>query len=152
MSRGAPRLKGAGSLSHRHSKENAVPFVEIFVPENRTTQERRKLADAVHAALVEAIGIPSDDRFQLIRALGADDWIYDPSYLGQNRTPNALVVRVTLRRGRTAAKKRALYRAIADNAARAAGVRPEDVFVVLHENDAIDWSFGGGVAQYALTD
>jgi phenylpyruvate tautomerase PptA (4-oxalocrotonate tautomerase family) len=129
-----------------------MPFVEIFVPERRAAVERRKLADAVHAALVEAIGIPSDDRFQVIRALGADDWIFDPSYLGLDRTPNALVVRVTLRRGRSAAKKRALYRALADNAARAAGIRVEDVFVVLHENDAADWSFGGGLAQYALTD
>ena len=44
------------------------------------------------------------------------------------------------------------YRAVVDRAAAAIGVRPEDVLVVLSENDAIDWSFGGGVAQYALTD
>jgi 4-oxalocrotonate tautomerase len=129
-----------------------MPFVEIFVPDRCPALERRSLADAVHAALIEALGIPRDDRFQVIRGLGADDWIFDPSYLGLARTPNPLVVRVTLRRGRSAAKKRALYRAIADNAARAAGVRVEDVFVVLHENDAADWSFGGGLAQYALTD
>jgi len=129
-----------------------MPFVELFVPESRSAAERRQLADAVHAALVETIGIPEDDRFQVLRTLGAGDWLYDASYLGLNRTPNALVVRITLRRGRTAERKRALYRAIADNAARAAGVRADDVFVVLHENDSIDWSFGGGVAQYALTD
>ena len=129
-----------------------MPFVEIFVPETRSAAERRSLADAVHAALVETIGIPSDDRFQVLRPLGGGDWIYDPSYLGQSRTPDALVVRITLRRGRTAVKKRALYQAIAENAERALGVRAEDVFVVLHENESIDWSFGGGVAQYALTD
>lgn len=129
-----------------------MPFVEIFVPDTFPPPQRRKLADAVHAALVETIGIPSDDRFQVIRALGADDWICDPSYLGLNRTANALVVRITLRRGRPNAKKRALYRAVADNAARCAGLRVEDVFIVLNENEASDWSFGGGVAQYALTD
>lgn len=129
-----------------------MPFVEIFVPAQRPAAEQRALADAVHQALVDTIGIPSDDRFQVLRPLGEGDWIYDPSYLGLARTPHALVVRITLRRGRAAAKKRALYRAIAENAGRVAGVRAEDVFVVLHENEPIDWSFGGGVAQYALAD
>jgi hypothetical protein len=27
-------------------------------------------------------------------------------------------------------------------------VRPEDLLIVLHENDLADWSFGNGVAQY----
>jgi hypothetical protein len=34
----------------------------------------------------------------------------------------------------------------------ATGTRREDVMVVLSENDAIDWSFGGGIAQYAPAD
>jgi hypothetical protein len=30
-----------------------------------------------------------------------------------------------------------------------AGVRPEDVTIVLNENGLADWSFGNGIAQYA---
>jgi phenylpyruvate tautomerase PptA (4-oxalocrotonate tautomerase family) len=126
-----------------------MPLVEIFVSERRPRAERRKLADAVHLALVEALAIPADDRFQLVRALDEDDYIADPTYLGVSRTRDFLVVRVTLRRGRSLDKKRALYRGIADGAARAVGLRPEDVFIVLNENEASDWSFGAGVAQYA---
>jgi hypothetical protein len=29
-----------------------------------------------------------------------------------------------------------------------AGVRKQDVLVVVHENESPDWSFGNGVAQY----
>jgi phenylpyruvate tautomerase PptA (4-oxalocrotonate tautomerase family) len=129
-----------------------MPFVEIFVPETRPPDQRRKLADAVHAALVEALQIPADDRFQVIRPVAREDLVYDPGYLAVARSPELVIVRVTLRRGRSTAKKRALYRAIADHAARALGMRTEDVFVVLTENETPDWSFGAGVAQYALSD
>jgi hypothetical protein len=70
--------------------------------------------------------------------------------LDVTRTSGFLAVHVTLRRGRAPEKKRALYRAIADNAAT--GTRVEDVMVVLSANEAIDWSFAGGIAQYAPAD
>ena len=60
-----------------------------------------------------------------------------------------LSVQVFFRRGRSDDLKRALYAAIARNLARDAGIRPEDVLIVLTENGPIDWSFGGGIAQYA---
>jgi phenylpyruvate tautomerase PptA (4-oxalocrotonate tautomerase family) len=129
-----------------------MPLVEIFVPEKRPVAERRKLADAIHRALVEALAIPQDDRFQILRPLAEGEYSADPSYLGVTRTRDFLVVRVTLRRGRSTDKKRALYRGIAEGAAQAVGMRTEDVFVVLNENEASDWSFGAGIAQYAPAD
>ncbi|HSU40271.1 MAG TPA: tautomerase family protein, partial [Polyangiaceae bacterium] len=118
-----------------------MPLVEIYVSEQRSGAERKQLADAVHRALVETIGIPVDDRFQIVRALAREDYIADANYFDLARSDDFLVVRVTLRRGRSPDKKQALYRAIADGAARAVGMHREDVLVVLHENDAIDWSF-----------
>ncbi|MGA9720751.1 MAG: tautomerase family protein, partial [Acidobacteriaceae bacterium] len=44
--------------------------------------------------------------------------------------------------------KQALYREIAQRMAATGLVRPEDVLIVLHENETADWSFGGGEAQY----
>ena len=43
-------------------------------------------------------------------------------------------------------------RTCAENVSAATGTRVEDVMVVLSENDAVDWSFGGGIAQYAPAD
>jgi phenylpyruvate tautomerase PptA (4-oxalocrotonate tautomerase family) len=129
-----------------------MPLVRIAVPANRDASYRRKVSDAVHKALVDAIGIPPADRFHIVTAHNPEDLIFDPSYLDVARTPGFLAVHITLRRGRAPEKKRALYRAIADNVNAATGTRVEDVMVVLSENDAIDWSFGGGVAQYAPAD
>jgi phenylpyruvate tautomerase PptA (4-oxalocrotonate tautomerase family) len=104
------------------------------------------------AAPSYAIGIPPADRFHIVTAHTPEDLIFDPGYLDVARTPAFIAVHITLRRGRAPEKKRALYRAIADNVNAATGTRVEDVMVVLSENDAIDWSFGGGVAQYAPAD
>jgi phenylpyruvate tautomerase PptA (4-oxalocrotonate tautomerase family) len=129
-----------------------MPLVRIAVSANRDASYRRNVSDAVHQALVDAIGIPPADRFHIVTAHEPEDLIFDSTYLGVTRTREFLAVHITLRRGRAPEKKRALYRAIADNVSAATGTRVEDVMIVLSENDAIDWSFGGGVAQYALAD
>jgi 4-oxalocrotonate tautomerase len=129
-----------------------MPLVRIAVPASGDSTYRRKISDAVHRALVETIDIPRADRFQIVTSHAPEDLVYDPSYLDVPRTPGFVVVQITMRRGRTPAKKRALYRAIAGHVHDATGTRIEDVMIVLHENEAIDWSFGGGVAQYALSD
>lgn len=126
-----------------------MPLVEIYLSEKRPADQRRKLADALHRALTETIDVPANDRFQIVRALAAEDYVADPSYAGVTRSSDFLVIRITLRRGRSLERKRALYRALAGAAAASLGIRIEDVLITLHENDSVDWSFGAGIAQYA---
>lgn len=63
-----------------------------------------------------------------------------------------MIVQITLSVGRTLAQKRALYRAIAANLARAVGLRTEDAWISLVEVAKENWSFGNGVASYASAE
>lgn len=128
-----------------------MPLVRIDTLASAYTPEQRaQIGDGVHRALVEAIGIPALDRFQVIQAHPAPDLVFDREYLGIPRTDGFVAVQITLSAGRSLAQKRALYAAIARNLAEAApGLRPEDVFVNLVEVMKENWSFGLGVAQYA---
>jgi len=126
-----------------------MPLVRIDVPETLSPAARRAVGDGVHAALVETIKIPADDRFQVIAAHPAGGLIADPNYMGIARSTGFLSVQIFLRRGRSDDLKRSLYAAIVRNLSRDAGVRPEDVLIALTENDLPDWSFGNGIAQYA---
>ncbi|MGP4006065.1 tautomerase family protein [Streptomyces sp. 4N124] len=111
------------------------------------------LGRAVHDALVETIGIPSDDRFQvLVGHDGTTSTLRYGDYLGVHRDDGIVYVAITLRAGRTPAQKQALYRRIAELAHAYAGTEPRNVFVTLTENASIDWSLGHGVAQYAEQD
>ncbi|WP_419993199.1 tautomerase family protein [Streptomyces boninensis] len=106
---------------------------------------------AVHDALVQAIGIPPDDRFQVLTGHDgtASTLRYDDGYFGVHRDDGLVYVSITMRRGRTDEQKQSLYRGIAERCHEYAGTEPRNVFVSLHENAPIDWSFGNGVAQYA---
>ena len=115
----------------------------------RSTAARRAIADGIHRAMIATIDVPADDRFQVISEHDEDGLIFDPTFPGIARSDGYVVIQIALRRGRTAEKKRALYRAIVENLAADPGVRPQDVMVSLVENEPIDWSFGEGVAQYA---
>lgn len=124
-----------------------MPFVRIFLKQSVPPQKRRAIADAVHAGLVDAIGIPPDDRFQVISSHG-DDLIYDPNYLGIARSDGIVMIEVHLSVGRPLDVKRALYASIADRL-EGLGLRRQDVFIHLMETTLLNWSFGDGVAQYA---
>jgi 4-oxalocrotonate tautomerase len=53
-------------------------------------------------------------------------------------------VQVFLRRGRTVEAKQAFYQRAVELLGERAGVRGEDVTILLSENGAEDWSFGNG--------
>jgi phenylpyruvate tautomerase PptA (4-oxalocrotonate tautomerase family) len=107
------------------------------------------VGDAVHQAMVETIGVPPDDRFQVITEHPPEGLVYDPGYLGVSRSDGVVFIQITLNGGRTVEQKRALYARIADLVSARAEVRRADVLVSLVEVTRENWSFGDGVAQYA---
>ncbi len=122
-----------------------MPLVRITVRDDTDATSRRAIADGVHRAMVDTIGIPPGDRFQVIDAQPAESIIADPAYLDVTRQ-NPVFVEITLVRGRSFEKKRALYGAVVAELV-AVGVRSEDVLIVLHETGREDWSLGNGEAQ-----
>ena len=126
-----------------------MPLVRISLVKGKPEAYRRKVGDAIHRALVETIGVPPLDRFQLVTEHEPGDIVYDSNYLGIARSANILIVQITLSLGRTLEQKRALYRRIAANLAAAVGLRPEDAWINLVEVAKENWSFGNGVASYA---
>ena len=122
-----------------------MPLVRISFREGRTPAERARIGDGVHRALVEACGVPADDKFQIVTEHA--ELVYDRRYLGIDRSDGLVVVQVFFRSGRTVEQKKALYKSTAELLSEA-GVRPQDVFVTLVENEPADWSFGNGEAQY----
>jgi phenylpyruvate tautomerase PptA (4-oxalocrotonate tautomerase family) len=102
----------------------------------------------VHEALV-GVGVPKDDRFQVIAEHDAENFVFDRNYLGIRRTEDLVIVQITWSEGRTVDQKKALYKAIVDGLAEKLSLRREDVFITLIEVRRENWSFGNGIAQYA---
>ena len=129
-----------------------MPLVRISMKKGRSVEDRRAIADCIHKALVETIGIPADDRFQVVTEYGSDgagsDLIYDPHYLGINRTDGIIFVQVFLRKGRTVEAKQEFYMRTVNLLSEMVQVHRQDVLITLSENDDADWSFAYGIAQY----
>ncbi len=128
-----------------------MPLVRIDLPSGSTVHYRATIAETIYSALVEVVGAPEDDRFQVITEHDTTGLVIDRTYLGIQRSNAAIIVAITLREGRSVETKKAFYRAVADGLHRRVGLRPEDVFISLTETRAEDWSFGNGEAQYAPT-
>jgi phenylpyruvate tautomerase PptA (4-oxalocrotonate tautomerase family) len=130
--------------------DNAVmPLVRIDLRQGKSPEYRRQIGDMVYRAMRETIDMPEHDRFQVITDHPADGLLYDPSYLGINRTDGIVFIQITLNAGRTLEQKKALYARIAELLAKESGIRPEDVLINLVECAKEDWSFGNGMASYA---
>lgn len=126
-----------------------MPLVRIDFAQGTSTERRRAVSDAVHDAMVDALAVPADDRFQVIAEHAAADFVVDRNYLGIQRSEHCVLIQITLNTGRTVETKKKFYRTLADFLGQRAGLRREDVFVSLVEVAKENWSFGNGEAQYA---
>jgi len=126
-----------------------VPLVRIDLVEGKGAEYGRTVGEVVYDAMLATINVPKDDRFQIITEHPAAQLIFDPAYLGVQRSKDCLCIQITLNEGRTLEQKKAFYKAIADGLAARLGLRREDVLISLVEVRKENWSFGNGEAQYA---
>jgi 4-oxalocrotonate tautomerase len=125
-----------------------MPLVQIFLREGTSPEYRKALRDGVHRAMVEAIAVPADDHFQVITEHSASDLIYDPQYLGVQRSDRIVFVQITLSFGRKPQQKRKLFKRMSEILAESPGLPPQDLLITLVETAWENWSFGNGEAHY----
>ncbi|MBR8145504.1 tautomerase family protein [Burkholderia sp. AU19243] len=127
-----------------------MPFTRIAVREGKPAAYRAALVDGVYRALMHTFNVPEDDIFMVVTEHTAENFFFGRHYLDIERSDDLVMIQITANNTRTLEQKKALYRTIAENLAAQPGVRPEDVFISLVEVLKEDWSFGNGIAQYAL--
>lgn len=125
-----------------------MPLVRIDLREGTSPDYRQALGDGVQRAMIEALAIPPDDRFQVITEHPPEGLIYDRTYLGIQRSDKVVFVQITLSAGRKPQQKRKLFQRMAEILAESPGLKPQDLVINLVEVSWENWSFGNGEAQY----
>jgi phenylpyruvate tautomerase PptA (4-oxalocrotonate tautomerase family) len=125
-----------------------MPLVRISVMKGKPADFGEKAGRIVYETMVDAINVPQNDRFQIVTEHEPSDLLYDPGYLGIQRSDGIVVIQMTISEGRTLEQKKALYKGVAERLHADLGVRIEDVFINLVEVKKENWSFGNGIAQY----
>jgi phenylpyruvate tautomerase PptA (4-oxalocrotonate tautomerase family) len=125
-----------------------MPLVRIDVLTTFSPAERRAIGDAVQSAMTTTLDVPARDRFQVVTTHAPDDFVFNRSYLDIERSDRFVCVQVTLSAGRTQEAKKAFYARLVELLGDQVSLRPEDLAVILVENEREDWSFGRGQASY----
>ncbi len=126
-----------------------MPFVRIDLAQGKPVQFRKALGAIVYRAMREVINVPDGDKFQVITEHPPEALNVAESYLGNRYGKDVILIQITLNAGRTTDMKKAFFKRIADDVHTQLKVRREDVVINLVEVAKENWSFGGGVAQYA---
>ncbi len=127
-----------------------MPLVRIDLSRYADPKVTKAASEAVYDAMVSIAKVPANDKFQIITRHNADELIYpSEGYLGIEYSPGIIFIQITWVAGRTTEVKKAFFKAIADSLHEKANVRREDVFISLVDAQREDWSFGGGLMQYA---
>lgn len=125
-----------------------MPLVRIALRRGKSAAYISALRDGIYRAMRESFDVPENDRFILVSQHDAEEFDYDPGYLGIARDDDLVVVQIACNNTRTTEKKQAFYRRMAELLAEDPGLRPENLFINLLETGKENWSFGNGVAQY----
>ena len=124
-----------------------MPLLYFDVIEGRESGEIKALLDTAHAAMVDALGVPERDRYQVVNSHPAGEIVALDTGLGITRSDQLVIIHVVSRR-RTRAQKEKLYALLAERLERDCGLDPADLVVSVSGNDDEDWSFGLGRAQF----
>lgn len=126
-----------------------MPLVRIDIKKHADPTFAKRIGEQIYAAMRSIINVPEYDNFQILNEHDGEHFIFDPQYLGIQRSDQLAIIQITLNEGRTLEQKKALYQAIAHSLNTQLGIRLEDVFINLVEVKKENWSFGNGIAQYA---
>lgn len=119
-----------------------MPLVNISILKGKSPEYIKAVADGINSAVIETMGFPEDDRYQIIHQL-------DPECLQlQTREGDRVMMHLIMRAGRSNKSKLAFYKKATENLGVSPGIPASNVMITITENHDIDWSFRDGVAQF----
>jgi 4-oxalocrotonate tautomerase len=125
--------------------KHPMPLVHIQLRTGKPEAYRQAIFDSLYRAMRDALGVPEGDQFMTITEHDAANFRHGAAY-GVARSDDLVYIQITVFNTRTVEQKKALFRRIAERLGESPGIRPEDVFVNIHDAPKENWSVGHGIA------
>jgi len=127
-----------------------MPLAKIHIRQGRYDEARlSKVSGAIQAALMNTLGVPREDFYQLIFEFPANRFLHTPSFVGMNYSDDLIILDLTFIHGRPKETRLALLKDLNVRVAAAAGISSDDMMITLYEVPGENISFGQGEAQRA---
>jgi phenylpyruvate tautomerase PptA (4-oxalocrotonate tautomerase family) len=121
-----------------------MPIVNISILSGKSPEYIKAVGDGINSAVIETMGFPLDDRYQIIHQLDSE------CLQLQGRDGDRVMMHLVMRAGRSNESKQAFYKKVVENLAANPGIPPANVMITISENHDIDWSFRDGLAQFIV--
>lgn len=123
-----------------------MPLVKIEILKGKPLPYKRELLQAVHEALVTALGIEDDDRFQRLYELEDNNFERRAS-----KTDRFTMIELTLLPGRSAGLKSTVIKEITAALGRKPGIAPSDIIIIIKEPPLENWGcYGKQASELAM--
>ncbi|MEM8533231.1 MAG: tautomerase family protein [Chloroflexota bacterium] len=116
--------------------------IKIYGLRECLATKRKMLSNAIHAAVMEAFGLPEEKRFHRFVLLDREDFIF-PS----DRSEHYTIIEISIFSGRSDTAKRQLIQLLFQNVAQATGTNPQDIEITLVETPPVNWGIRGKVGD-----
>lgn len=124
-----------------------MPFTRIDLHRGKPPEYLAALSESVNDALA-LLGSPPEDNFQIITQHDPGGLVFDRQFRvpnGGTRSDDFVVITVSAALDHDEEGSEAFYRRLVELLGERPGVRPEDVFIMLHSSPLWYFSFAGGV-------
>jgi hypothetical protein len=100
-----------------------------------------QISDAINGGLVEAIGMPAHDRFQIFTRHPPGELVFDASFPGGLQREKVIFLQILLSRRHSDESKRTIGSCVIAQLVTCR-FRSDDVFIAMYENGGSDWAAG----------
>ena len=112
--------------------------VKIFGLRSSLEQNKTKISDAIHEAVMSALKYPPEKKFHRFFPMEADDFLY-PS----DRSENYTIIEISMFEGRSIEAKKNLTKQIFENIGSLVSISNEDIEITIFETPKENWGIRG---------
>ncbi len=116
--------------------------VKIFGLAHSLEPIKKKLSDAIHSCVVEALDFPPEKRFHRIFPMQPEDFLFP-----QDRSERYLIIEISMMVGRTVDTKKRLIRLLFERIRADLGIAFADLEVTIYEIPKCNWGFRGQIGD-----
>ena len=124
-----------------------MPFTRIDLLRGKPPEYLAAVSESVNEALA-LLGSPPDDNFQIITQHEPGGLVFDRHFRvpeGGSRSDDFMVITVSAALDHDLEHSGAFYRRLVEMLGERPGVRPEDIFIMLHSSPLWYFSFANGM-------
>lgn len=116
-----------------------MPLVKIHVLQGLNEEQKNKLHNMIHSALVETLEIPDWDFFHRIYEFSKSDFVFPDI-----KSDKFIILEIHLYPGRTKETKKKMYTKLCDNL-ETTGIPRQDIIIHIIEQPLYNWGISGGL-------